>query len=134
VAWSLESRFTVAGNAEVLAFIASRQPSAHDDGASALIESSKGLPGVGWYCPDPHRYAYVVLHTRENRIFAIAFGMSSLAYRLPQERVAAAVADGGRLCPEIGANWIAFPPWEGNEPGARLKRWCGIAYDAVRER
>ena len=127
--WSLESRFEIAANAEVLAFIAAQQPSAHDDVASALIESAAGLPGVGWYCPDPHRYAYVVLHDRQHRIFGIAFGMRVLAYRLPRERRAEALSSGGSPCGEVGAEWIAFPPWEGAEPGVRLRRWCGIAFE-----
>lgn len=127
--WSLEERFDVAANADVLAFIASRHPSAHDDVAGALIESVAGLPGAGWYCPDPHRYAYVVLHTRRHRIFGIACGTSLLAYRVPPEQQEEALSCGGKPCGEIGTEWIAFPPWEGREPGVRLRRWCGIAYE-----
>jgi hypothetical protein len=127
MAWPRDARFTIGTNADVLAFIERKQPSAHDDVASALMQSARGLSQVEWYCPDPHRYAYVVLHTRDNRIFGVAFGMSALAYRLPPGRIAEAVSEGGRVYAEIGDDWVAFEPWEGRDAAARLRRWCGVA-------
>lgn len=133
MAWSLDDRFRTAENEAVLAFIERENPSAHDDVASVLTESARSLPDVQWYCPDVHRYAYVVLHTRGNRIFGIAFGMSGLAYRLPPGTIPGAVAEGGKVYPDIGEEWIVFQPWQPGESrtamGERLKQWCEIAHD-----
>lgn len=131
--WSLDDRFRIAENHAVLAFIEHGNPSAHDDVASVLMESARGLPDVQWYCPDVHRYAYVVLHTGGKRIFGIAFGMTGLAYRLPPGAIAEAVAEGGKLSLEIGEEWVTVQPWRPGESrtvtGEKLKRWCKIAHD-----
>jgi hypothetical protein len=124
--WPLDDRFKTVENDAVIAFIEREQPSAHDDVASALTESAKGLTDVHWYCPDPHAYAYVVLYTRERTIFGIAFGMRALAYRLPQDVIQDAVAEGGTVCPDIGDDWLLFHPW--GTP-VRLKHWCKTAHD-----
>lgn len=101
--------------------------------ASALTDSAKGLPDVQWYCPDTWAYAYVVLHTRSNRIFGIAFGMGGLAFRLPARVIPEAVGDAGEVYSEIGDEWVLFPPWQVDKPRnmtqARLKRWCKVAHD-----
>jgi hypothetical protein len=129
----LEDRFRTAENAAIIAFIEREHPSAHDDVASVLIESAKGLPDVQWYCPDVHRYAYVVLHTRSHRIFGIAFSMSGLAYRFPPGTIPEAVAAGGKVSAEIGDEWVLVQPWQPGAPRTatqeRLKRWCKIAHD-----
>jgi hypothetical protein len=124
--WPLDHTFKTVENEAIIAFIEREQPSAHDDVASALIESAKGLTDVRWHCPDPHAYAYVVLHTRANTIFGIAFGMRSLAYRLPRDAIQDAVAEGGTVCAEIGDDWLLCQPW--GMP-VRLKHWCKTAHD-----
>ena len=133
MAWSLEDRFRTAENEAIIAFIERENPSAHDDVAGVLTESAKGLPDVQWYCPDVHRYAYVVLHTRSNRIFGIAFSMSGLAYRLPPGTIPEAVTEGGKVYSEIGDEWVLVQAWKPEETMAvtrnRLKRWCKIAHD-----
>ena len=124
-AWSLDGKFRTQENEEVVAFIERKNPSAHDEVAGELINSAKGLPDVQWYCPDKWRYAYVVLHTRSNRIFGIAFGMSGLAFLLPAEMIPEAVAVGGEIYPAIGDQWIL---WQDNKP-RNMTRWCKLAHD-----
>jgi GMP synthase-like glutamine amidotransferase len=128
VSWPLDKKFLTAGNEAIVAFIRRRQPSAHSDVASILTESAKGLAGVRWYCPDVHRYAYVVLHSGDNTIFGIAYGMQSLAFRLPPALILEAVTGGGTVDAEIGDEWVLFPPWGRARPGGDLARWCKVAY------
>ena len=83
------------------------------------------------FIPSTKSFAYVVLHTDANRIFAIAFDMSGLAFRLAPETIEAAVADGGTLEPKVGADWVRFSPFNGRgETGAseRLTRWGEAAF------
>jgi len=126
--WTIDDRFKIADNEAIVRYIM-RHPvlSAHDDVADSLRESARGLSDVESYCPDVHSYAYFVLHTRSNRIFGIAFGQRALAYRLPQERIAEAVAEGGSVCSEIGDDWVLLDPWRGNGPVA--PKWCKVAHD-----
>lgn len=126
--WPLDDRFRIAENKAVIAFIERLNPSAHDEVASALTSSAKGLSDVAWYCPDVHAYAYVALHTQTNRIFGIAFGMNALAYLLPPVAATAALAEGAKVCPEIGVLWVLFEPWR--QP-LRLRHWCKVAHDAT---
>ncbi|MSU64039.1 MAG: hypothetical protein EXS31_16875 [Pedosphaera sp.] len=121
--WSLEDRFRIPENSVVLAFIESQNPSAHDEVASMLTSSARGLRDVGCYCPDLHAYAYVVLHTRSNRIFGIAYGMSALAFRLPKAVITEALADGGSNCAEIGGDWISVTK--------HVDVWCKRAHGYV---
>lgn len=127
--WTIEDRFRTAGNRDVVSYIMRhRNLSAHDEVAEALTRSAHGLPDVQWYCPDVHSYAYFVLHSRSNRIFGIAFGQRALAYRLPRERVAEALAEGWSLCAEIGDDWVRLDPWRTNGPAA-VSKWCRISHD-----
>jgi len=127
--WTIDARFKTADNRAVVEFIL-RHPtlSAHDDAAEALTDSAQGLSDARWHCPDVHAYAYVVLHTQEGRIFGIAHGQRTLAYRLPTARIAEALAEGGAVHAEIGPDWVLFDPWQGTRPGA-ISRWCKIAHD-----
>jgi hypothetical protein len=95
--------------------------------ADALTNSARGLSDVQRYCPNVHAYAYFVLHTHDNRIFAIAFGQRALVYRLPCERIAEALAEGGSVQAEIGDDWILFDPWATS--GGVAPKWCKIAHD-----
>jgi hypothetical protein len=86
---------------------------------------------VRHYCPDPARYAFVVLHLDDATIIGVAFGQSALAFRLPEARVSEAIRDGGSLDPELGSGWVRFEPWTSHEPlvesRRRLARWCAVA-------
>ncbi len=126
--WTIDDRFKIADNQAIVSYIIGHPVlSAHDEVADALRESARGLSDVESYCPDVHSYAYFVLHTRSNRIFGIAFGQRALAYRLPQERIAEALAEGGSVCSEIGDDWVLLDPWRTNGPAA--PKWCKVAHD-----
>ncbi len=135
MAWSLDDRLRIPYNAGVLAFIAREQPSAHDDVATALIDAAKGLPNARRYCPDPPAYAYVALHTAAWRMFGLAIGMSTVAFRLPSDLEQEATTDGGTPLPDPGPGWFAFQPWDVALPKSatdeRVRRWCRAAYEAA---
>jgi len=138
IPFGIDDRFDLPENRAVVDFIRRTNPSAHDDVLSSLIRSAAGL-NVKWYLPDPRGHSYAVLHTETNRIYAVVFGMSGLAYRLPRNLVTQAVADGGVVCAEIGEGWVRFEPWTAGEAipvtDARLKRWCKAAlYYAISPR
>lgn len=122
--WPLDSKFKIPENEAVLAFIEAENPSAHSDIASVLTDSAKGIKDVRWYCPDPHAYAYVVLYTRDHRIFGIACGMNTVAFRLPEPLMDEALKAGGQTDPRIGPDWIAF---DFTAPS----HWCKAAHDYV---
>ena len=130
-----DPRFAIDDNADVMEFIRRVNPFAHSDVGSVLFELGKEIPGALAYCPVPSVYSYVVLHTAENRIFAIAFGMRGLAFRLATDDEATALSDGGIRAADIGAGWTRFEPW-GREPAAathaRLLRWCSRACELAR--
>jgi hypothetical protein len=131
ISWTIDRRFVTPANADVLRFLRQGNPSAHSDVAEELIRSGASLPGVHHYCPDPARYAFVVLHLEDATIVGLAFGQSTLALHLPELRVAEAVRDGGTVAPELGPTWVRFEPWANHEPLAesrrRLTRWCAVA-------
>jgi hypothetical protein len=122
-----DPRFIVDDNADVIEFIRRVNPFAHSDVGSVLFELGKETPGAHAYCPVPSACSYVVLHTDVNRIFAIAFGMSGLAFRLAPDDEAAALTDGGAHARDIGMGWVRFEPWGQDSRTAtdvRLRRWC----------
>jgi hypothetical protein len=118
-----------------MAFVRQANPFAHSDVGSVLLVLGKTIPGAYAYSPSYASHAYVVLHTDQNQIFAIAFGQRGLAFRLAEAAHAAALADGGTRAPEVGQAWIRFDLWELNaSAGARerLRHWCVRALsDAV---
>jgi len=132
-AWYIDERFSIPANASVLAFIRDRELSAHSDVAEELTRSGSGLSSVHTWCPDPPRYAFVVLHLEDGTIIGLAYGMSGLAFRLPEHRVEEALCEGGIKAEEIGPGWIRFEPWTPEETLAqsheRLGRWCAVAAD-----
>jgi hypothetical protein len=111
-----------------------RDISAHSDVAEELTRAGATVSGVRSYCPDPARYAFVVLHLHGFTIIGLAFGLSGLAFRLPEERVEEAIRDGGAVAVELGPTWVRFEPWSNRETLAqsreRLARWCAVAVDA----
>jgi hypothetical protein len=78
-----EKRFKTPANQAVIDFIRRVNPYAHSDLGLKLIELGKAIGGTHYHCPAFSSYAYVVLHTESNVIFAIAFGMRDIAFRLP---------------------------------------------------
>jgi hypothetical protein len=133
--WVLDPKFDIPGNEAVVACIRRTHPFAHDEVATALTDSAKGLKGVSWYCPDGRAYAVMLLHTDRKRIFGIAFGMHGLAYRMPTASRDESLRDGGKPCHDIGPDWIRFDPWRPDEArdvtAARLRRWCRVAREAA---
>lgn len=133
--WAIDGRFEIAANAGVLEFLRRTMPSAHSDVAEALYRSADGLAGVFYYCPDRRRDAFVLLHLADFSIIGLAYGQSSLAYRLPHESIQRAIEDGGSAAPELGSRWVYFAPWSNDEPLARswqrLALWCSVAARAV---
>ena len=131
VPFDLDRALDVARDRAVIAFLRRAQPSAHDDVASELEIAARGLSGVRRYCPDPAAYAYFLLHDRTPTVFAIAYGMSALAFRLSEEHALEAREDGGVPCDEIGEGWVRFEPYRASETlaasRARLAKWCRIA-------
>ncbi len=123
-----DARLFIRPNDAVIAFIRRANPFAHSDVGSLLFGLGKSVPGAVAYCPAPANYAYVVLHTAENVVFAIAYDMTGLASRLDGASYDEALADGGVPQPEIGADWVRFHPWPPGVPEAetrdRLHRWC----------
>ncbi len=125
--WNIDERFRSPANKEILVFLERAHPSAHSDIASALLASAKGLGGVRWYYPDTHAYAWLALHTSANRIFALALGMSTLAFRLPPDVSTEAIRSGGEAAPEMGSGWVRFQlGWNMD-----LNRWCKAALEAA---
>lgn len=129
----LLSRFTLPQNEEILAFLKNKHPSAHSDVAFELLEMAKGESSLASYGPDLAAYSYQFLHTEAGVICALAFGMDGLAFRLPLEMVSEAVGEGAAPLGEILLGWVAFNPFQPNEPTAdtraRMKRWCRCALE-----
>lgn len=130
--WKIPSGWRTEENASVLEFLEQANPSAHSDVGEELWRAAAGLADVRTHCPDSGHYAFVVLIDREGRIFGLAHGMDRLAFRLPADALDAARADGGSDCPDLGDGWMAFRPFDANEPTAatraRLARWCAVAH------
>ena len=74
---------------------------------------------------------FVALHLDDFSIVGLAFGMSGLAFRLPEESIPEALRDGGAIAVELGPTWVRFEPWTDRETLAqsreRLARWCAAA-------
>lgn len=128
----LQRRFSGDQNVEVVGFLTREHPSAHSDVTDELQKAAVGLPGVGWFCPDVQRYAYMVLHSKQDLIFGIALGMSELVLKLPEDQIAAAVRDGGEPRLDIGNHWIRFNPFVSSvsmaDTRSKLRHWCRVAF------
>jgi hypothetical protein len=127
-----EERFKIAANQAVIDFIRRVNPFAHSDLGMKLIELAKGTAGARHYCPAFSSCAYVVLHTDSNVVFAIAFGMRDLAFRLPVDRVRDALARGLGQASQIGDDWLCLSPFPAGGPTpeveARLRSCCVRAF------
>jgi len=129
--WLIDSRFCTDANDDVLRLLRSRDLSAHSDVSEELIRSGADVAGVQHYCPDSVHYAFVVLHLDDSTIIGLAFGLSHLTFRLPEQRVPEAIREGGVVDPELGPAWVRFEPWTDQETlvqsRQRLARWCAVA-------
>ncbi|HEX7018802.1 MAG TPA: hypothetical protein VF159_02240 [Gemmatimonadaceae bacterium] len=126
-----DQRLQIAANEDVIDFVRRTSPSAHGDVGSLLLSLGKEIPGARGYCPSYRSFAYVVLHTEADRIFAIAYGQRGLAFRINEPARAAAIADGGEPDPDVGADWVRFDPFDPHAKAGmreRLGRWCRQAF------
>jgi len=127
-----EARFKIAANQAVIDFIRRVNPFAHSDLGSKLIELAKETAGARHYCPAFSSCAYVVLHTDSNVIFAIAFGMRDLAFRLRLDGVRDALARGLGQASQIGDDWLCLSPFPAGGPTAeveaQLRSCCAHAF------
>jgi len=126
-----DQRFQIAANEDVIDFVRRTNPFCHTGVGMLLLALGKEIPGARAYCPSYRSCAYVVLHTDADRIFAIAYGQRGLAFRIAAPARAAAIADGGEPASDIGADWVAFAPFELHaraELHERLARWCRQAF------
>jgi hypothetical protein len=125
-----DAKFKIPANAAVIDYIRRVNPFAHSDLGEKLIELGKSVAGARTYSPDYRAYAYVVLHSDANVIFAIASGMRSLAFRLPEAVALDALADRAAPC-DMGAEWLAFDPLALARPSKAgdgvLVKWCTTA-------
>ena len=132
-----DDAFKIPPNAAVMEYVRRESPFAHSNVGTRLVRLGRSTQGAQHYCPDFHSYAYVALHTAAKVIFAIAFGMRQIAFRLPPSARAEAVAEGATACPAIGDEWLSFDAFQtGGSPAAaaaRLKHWCEVACRAAAE-
>jgi hypothetical protein len=117
-------------NKPVLDFV--RDSSAHSDLTEALLNATKPLGDVQYFCPDPSRYRYLVASTN-NIIFGFVIGMNSVTFRLNAPLNQRAVATGGNPVSELGEEWISFTLFRDNWPEVDLVFWARKAYVYARE-
>lgn len=126
--WVIDNRLRNQANADVMAYLEREGPSAHDDVATALLKAANGLGEVQHYCPDAAAYSWLALHTSDCRIFALAVGMNTVAFRFSAGGFDQAVKAGGLPAPQIGTGWVEWRlGWDTD-----LKPWCKLAYDQLR--
>jgi hypothetical protein len=130
--WNIDPKFRIAANASIIRFLDEVSPSAHSDVASELINAVRNFDGASWYCPDIPKYAFVVVHTSENVIFGIAYGMTAYAIRIDQIDIEAALAEGAKRLPELGNDWVHFNPFDVNVSldvsRQKLRKWTSKAF------
>jgi hypothetical protein len=133
-----DDKLKIPVNDAVIDFIRRTNPSAHTDPGGKLIALGKAVPGARHYSPNYRACAYVVLHTDAQVIFAVAFGMRQLAFRLPPDVLAQGMAVGGKPCPEIGPDWLSVDAFRAPAASAAwdatLQRWVEAAHRAAVER
>ena len=106
--------------------------SAHSDIAEALGAALKPLGDVQIFCPDSHRYLYVVASTR-GIIIALAVGMNTIGFRLDERMKARALSSGGVPYVECGKEWVSFTLFRDDWPKVDIEFWARKAYVAARE-
>jgi len=112
-------------NHDILSFLQGK--SAHSDVAEALVEAAESPGDVQFYSSEPANYGYVVL-TTQDVVFAVAYGMSRIAFRLDETFKGRALETGGFDAVEAGPAWVAFEVFRSNYPAVDLPFWVRKAY------
>jgi len=119
-------------NQRVLAYV--KDLSAHSDVADTLLAAIKPLGDVQVFCPNVAAYRYVIVSTK-GVIFGFAVGMDTIAFRLDKRMKSRALATGGIVCPECGAEWVAVMHRrpDSDWPAVDVRFWALKAYVNARE-
>ncbi|MDH3857935.1 MAG: hypothetical protein OEV07_08075 [Gammaproteobacteria bacterium] len=112
-------------NQDILMFLQGKN--AHSDVADVLIEASAPLGDVQLYSSEPANYGYIVL-TTQDVVFAVAYGMSQIGFRLDETFKGRALETGGLNATEVGPDWVAFDLFRTNYPVVDLLFWARKAY------
>lgn len=116
-------------NHDILRFLQGK--SAHSDVAEVLIETAAPLGDVKIYSSEPINFGYVVL-TTQDVVFAVAFGMSQVGFRLDETYKERALENGGFDATEVGPDWVTFELFRTNYPAVDLLFWARKAYVIAR--
>jgi len=112
-------------NQDILMFLQGK--SAHSDVADVLIDASAPLGDVQLYSSEPANYGYIVL-TTQDVVFAVAYGMGQIGFRLDATFKGRALETGGLNATEVGPDWVAFELFRTNYPAVDLLFWARKAY------
>ena len=119
-------------NEAICNYILTNNPSAHSDIVEELDKSAALLPEHKSYCPNSPNFAYVILFTDSDKIFAAAFGMNVLLFNLPDKDIAEAFTNGGKKFADLPDEWVAFQAFRMDKSltatRKRLRHWCRIAF------
>lgn len=95
-----------------------------------LIERLE-VAAAGLDAPMVAAYGVPVLLHRDGVIFAVAYGMSALIFRLPADLQSHIIP--ARWTYDIGAEWVSADAWLSNlssrEGTTRIRGWCRGAYE-----
>lgn len=122
---SLPEALRVADNEALVRFLDAGELSSRSDVADVLQQAVASLHHAEVFCPDWRSCAYVLAYRKDFRIFAAAFGNHSVACRVSEPALSAALADGGTREDTIGAGWVSFSALE----PARVNKWVRLAHD-----
>jgi hypothetical protein len=118
-------------NREVIAYLESRRPSAHSDIATELLDAAAHISVASSFCPDPTGYAYEALYLPNGVIYALAVGMGTLIFRLPEPPQSAGTNQRGKVFDEISRDWWAVEMFRGGDVDRdreMARRLCSSAY------
>jgi hypothetical protein len=115
-------------NLQVLKYISPL--SAHSDVVDELKMALSPLGDIQEHSPKQH--AYVAASTN-GVIFAVALGMSTIAFRLDRRMQSRALASGAAELPECGVEWVTFELFRDDWPRHDLVFWARKAFVAARE-
>ena len=105
--------------------------SAHSDLVDVLAEAAAPLGDVQLYSSEPANHGYIVL-TTQDVVFAAAYGMSLIGFRLDETFKGRALETGGFNATEIGPDWVTFELFRTNYPAVDLLFWARKAYLVAR--
>lgn len=118
-------------NREVIAYLENQRPSAHSDIVSELLDAAAHLPDRQFFCPDPAGYAYVALHLPNGVVYALAIGMDTLIFRLPEIPRPPETSETLRVFQEISGDWRAVEMFRGGDIShdrEMARRLCASAH------